>query len=352
MNGSDGEYFVSFCFLQNFSDYTERLANFSEHTHEFDKYWRTFAAVMLPAVILGACGNLLVLLSISKIVGRKNPFHLVIFSQFIADLLLSGLIYPASLIAVLLNYRAPKAISKLFGLLFLVTQAAVCTSICVVAVERLRGIVFYNRFNKDQHFRMAIFGVLLSWIAPTTVALPILFDAIPGIVMCSEMQKLWRMGNIGVSGAAMELPFTRYLVLFELAFCIIPSFIIVGCYSKLLVFMRTRTRIINVSGISHADASARHNTGMQRILQKRFTTAKMACTIATTFFGTYYPYLTAVALTRQLRNSMPDKTVVLLLNVVTAIFFLGCCVNPLIYALLSGDFRQWFRRVFFPRSMG
>lgn len=340
----NGTIDYNICFLHySFAGAHQTFSQLHINGDKFYNHYKIFAIIILPFVFLAACGNFLILLSIAKTAVRSNPFHVVIFSQFLADLLLSGFIYPTNLIAVILDFYAPKELASTFGFLFIVALTSNATSICAVAVERVRGIVFRHGRTMERQIIWARFGAFLSWILPMAVTLPVALNIVPGIVMCSEEHKLYRMGTYGRSGPGMSFLYVRYLLFTEISFVIIPSIIIVACYAKIFIFMKNRSRAIQINAGNGEGASNPHNTGMQPILLRRVNNAKMAFLTAVTFVLTYYPYIVMTAY----RPDAPVTTSEFSFRIgTTVLLWSGCCINPIIYSLLSWDFKQWFIKHF------
>ncbi|XP_015930176.1 pyrokinin-1 receptor [Parasteatoda tepidariorum] len=288
----------------------------------------------------GVIGNLCTCTVIAKNRYMHTATNYYLFSLAVSDLLLLVLGLPQEIYQ--LWYKYPYIFGQLFCFIRgwtseMCTNASILT-ITAFTVERYVAICHPFRAQTMSHLPRAVKTIILIWIAAAVLALPTALQFGIKYEIVGE-QILW-----GTALCSVISPFPHIFEVSTFVFFVLPMALI----SVLYIFIGIRLRQVSIG--NHSDSINDCNMLSKQKINSRKSVVKMLGAVVTSFFICWSPFH-AQRLLAIYSSTEPTPTLELTYTILTYIsgvtYYLSATVNPILYQLMSGKFRQALKDTFY-----
>ncbi|XP_037036899.1 vertebrate ancient opsin-like [Bradysia coprophila] len=290
----------------------------SNHTSELMEPWGydVAAAVLTVVQCFGLSLNLFVIILMCRDAQIWNPINIIIFNLAFCDFAVSIFGNPFALISAFSHrWIFGELGCKLYGFFMALLGITSITTIAVMSFERF-FLVNFPFSSKQLTNRGARYSVFLIWIYSGAVTIPPLFG---WGAYVSEAANI----SCSINWEEQSWNAKSYITFLFVFGLVVPFFVIVYCYTKILLAMRKSANRLN-----------RTNPAEKKVIQMVF--------IMFSFFMIGWSPYAAFALIKQYGNK---DWISPAMGVIPSIFAkVTICYNPIIYVGLNTQFRQSFFR--------
>ncbi|XP_075447855.1 G-protein coupled receptor 84-like isoform X2 [Ascaphus truei] len=358
----------------------DTVANFSCYNPSIVEYRYVGVTWGIIVCLVGTVGNVLTVLAYALDKKLQTRFNLLIINLTLADIIYCTFLQPFSVDAYLhLYWRSGATFCQVFGMLLMVSNCVAILNMCVIAVSRY--ILITNSKLFDRVFsRMGVWLILLGiWVVVISSYVPLwpVLVLVPKVCTCSFHRLKGRPYATILMGFYFVVGLSCVGIFYLLIYLKVKSASKVMDQYKLKT---TKTAKGHVAGINSAipgtfqevdsvvDTAAFSEVNSERVSSYKSTISSQStdserpgsslhsrtkdsniefkkvtrmCFVVFLFFVlSYIPFL--LLNTFDIRNRAPQ-----ILHMITAnLTWLNSCSNPIIYAAMSQQFRDAYRRVF------
>ena len=299
-----------------------------------ETFWKTFGYCFIA--IGSLLGNSLVILVIFENRKMRSPINYLIVNMASSDILFTVFVIPR-LISEL--YSAPRRwfVGGPFGSLLCkldyfvqdISTAVSILSLVAIAFDRFYGVVFPMKSGIMS--RGKVCGVVLAstWFLAALLHLPYFYTY--KLLDDSLCLNHWVVDSVKASNV--------YFVLQSTVLFFFPALIIVIVYSIIIITLWRKKFPGNQS-----------QKDKKRVSKRNRNVLKMVVAVVVVFISCWLPVNVSIYLIIfQWGYSQPCYTKTLMFWVILLAYSNGC-INPYLYFIFNGNFRQGFRKVFCRRD--
>ncbi|XP_075231268.1 allatostatin-A receptor-like [Lycorma delicatula] len=322
---------VAFC--QNSTNY-----NNDENEPEY-KVLEQIVSVVVPLlfgiiVIIGLFGNLLVVVVVAANQQMRSTTNLLIINLAVADLLFIVFCVPFTATDYILPYWPFGDFwCKTVQYLICVTAYASVYTLVLMSLDRFLAVVHPIASMSVRTERNAFTAILITWVVIVVVCVPVFMSH--GVVTYYHASNL-QTACVYLQFDPVNRPDGHNKPLFQISFFttsyVVPLALICGLY--LCMLMRLWR---GVAPGGHCSAESRRG-------KKRVT--RMVVVVVAIFAICWCP-IQVILVLKSIDRYEITNTSVMVQIVSHVLAYMNSCVNPILYAFLSENFRKAFRKVIY-----
>ncbi|KAG4067275.1 hypothetical protein HA402_000266 [Bradysia odoriphaga] len=276
--------------------------------------------------ITGLLGNALVVLVILSNPQMRSTTNMLIINLAMADLLFVIFCVPFTAVDYMLS-RWPfgDAWCKIVQYLIVVTVQASIYTLVLMSLDRFLCVVYPIASRSLRTERNALLAILILWFVILTISIPVIFAH--GVVEYEYKSEQLTACKFIDNG----LTFAAFHVIFFLSSYLIPLILISGLYLRML--SRLWRTVVN------GQMSAESHRGRKRV-------TRLVVVVVFAFASLWCP-IQMILVLKSVGLFHPCTHFEIGLQISSHILgYSSSCVNPLLYAFLSENFRKAFRKIF------
>ena len=296
---------------------------FLEEPKKYSDFVRVAAlTVGIPIIIFGFLGNLMTIIAVIKTKALRTGANIFIISLSVFDLMYVTIVIPVNLQVTWNNHwDFSDAFCKTYPVIVILTIGGNLMSLAGTAFNRYLKIIHPQVF-------ILLFGRRLN-----TAILVSSFLSVPVLILIPPISGVW--GEIGYDPDKLScdvIPDNSGYDTFLMLCCfIVPIIIILFCYIRILCKVCANRKKIQAARNGDANQPA----AMREDL--RYT--KMMVSIFAAFVMAYTPYFIYHMVDPFARHEIGRF-------LTRVCYWLGSCINPVLYGLLNRNFRQAFLKIY------
>ncbi|XP_034935864.1 allatostatin-A receptor-like isoform X2 [Chelonus insularis] len=275
-----------------------------------------------PIGIIGLIGNSLVVIVVALNPGMRSTTNILIINLAIADLLFVIFCIPFTATDfVLMDWPFGNIWCKIVQYLIIVTVCASVYTLVLMSLDRYLAVVHPIASMTVRTENHAFLATCCAWFIILTGSIPalIIHDEEPGH---KPNQTLCRIRS--------DANWPVFQVTFFLVSYVIPLTLICGLYICMLIRLWRGAR-----------TSAESRRGRRRV-------TRLVIVVVGVFAFCWCPI--QLILVAKSLNSYPVNTTSVMIQVASHVLaYMNSCVNPILYAFLSDNFRKAFRKIIYCR---
>ena len=318
--------------LLNFTGAPNSSFTTSENSDWEPKYVKTIHHTLSAIIcVIGILGNILVIIITSTKRSSKTAIHKYIFNLAIADIGVLVICYPLTLVKAAdpLKWPLGKVVCKVFYPLSDIFYSASIGSIVAIAIDRHTAIV--RGMTAHRSLSVAKWVILGVWLSGfIAVVTPLYF----------VMAYIEKNGTIDCTSVwPSTVAENSYIVSLSILWYILPLVLILWAYrqiaSKIRASKMLHSRINSMCGTRKANTMKRTDAANTKAL-------KILVPVVIAFAVTMFPFH-AFRLASLFVRVGRWRYLWIVYNICTVLLLSNSAVNPIIYSLVSREFRQRFK---------
>uniref|UniRef100_A0A6E8V4B2 G_PROTEIN_RECEP_F1_2 domain-containing protein n=1 Tax=Anopheles coluzzii TaxID=1518534 RepID=A0A6E8V4B2_ANOCL len=299
----------------NLSAFSTDAGPTMSHEDETEMIVSTIVAIFFGFIgITGLLGNALVVLVVLSNPQMRSTTNLLIINLAIADLLFVVFCIPFTATDyVLASWPFGELWCKSVQYLIVVTAHASIYTLVLMSLDRFLAVVHPIASMVIRTERNTVLAITILWVLIITTGLPVSFAH--GINTCGFLEK--------------DTPSAAFHIAFFLSSYVVPLILI----SVLYMWMLSRLWRSSVGG-----RSAESKKGKKRV-------TRLAVIVVAAFASLWFP-IQVILVLKSVDVFKPDTHFKISLQIVSHVLaYTSSCINPLLYAFLSENFRKAFRKI-------
>ena len=312
---------------------TTEICTGPEITSESPAAFEKVVAVVVPIIfgliaVLGFCGNLLVIIVVVSNKQMRNTTNLLIINLAVADLLFIVICVPFTAAGYAMpTWPFGTVFCKIYQYMINVTAYASVYTLVLMSLDRYLAVVHAISSMTIRTERNAYVVIILSWVAIMGLNTPILFQY-ELLIYVFHGEERSACLNIRLIQDPQEGKIF-YGCFFAFSY-VIPLTLVCILYG----FMLNR---LLYGGVPRGNQSAESLRSKKRV-------TRMVVMVVLIFALCWLPI--QLILMIQYFGKYPESTVFVGIQIASnCIAYMNSCVNPLLYAFLSDNFRKSFRKL-------
>ncbi|KAI4503850.1 hypothetical protein M0802_001253 [Mischocyttarus mexicanus] len=275
--------------------------------------------------ILGLIGNTLVVIVVAANPGMRSTTNILIINLAVADLLFVIFCIPFTATDFVLPYWPFGNVwCKIVQYLIIVTAYASVYTLVLMSLDRYLAVVHPITSMSWRTENNAILAIGIAWAV-------IFALSTPALVIHGEDMEDWSSENSTACRILPQYDWSFFQVSFFLTSYLLPLTLICVFYVCMLVRLWRGARV-----------SAESRRGRRRV-------TRLVLVVVGVFAICWCP-IQVILVTKSL-DRYPLKSVTIIIQIVSHILaYTNSCVNPILYAFLSDNFRKAFRKIIYCRS--
>ncbi|XP_015184643.1 PREDICTED: allatostatin-A receptor isoform X2 [Polistes dominula] len=275
--------------------------------------------------ILGLIGNTLVVIVVAANPGMRSTTNILIINLAVADLLFVIFCIPFTATDFVLPYWPFGNIwCKIVQYLIIVTAYASVYTLVLMSLDRYLAVVHPITSMSWRTENNAILAIGIAWAV-------IFALSTPALVIHGEDMEDWSSENLTACRILPQYDWSFFQVSFFLTSYLLPLTLICVFYVCMLVRLWRGARV-----------SAESRRGRRRV-------TRLVLVVVGVFAICWCP-IQVILVTKSL-DAYPLRSVTIIIQIVSHILaYTNSCVNPILYAFLSDNFRKAFRKIIYCRS--
>ncbi|XP_058128905.1 allatostatin-A receptor-like [Anopheles ziemanni] len=275
--------------------------------------------------ITGLLGNALVVLVVLSNPQMRSTTNLLIINLAVADLLFVVFCIPFTATDyVLASWPYGDLWCKSVQYLIVVTAHASIYTLVLMSLDRFLAVVHPIASMVIRTEKNTVLAITILWILIITTALPVSFSHGINVYKYGEREIITCgfLANTDFSWAAFHIAFF-------LSSYVVPLILI----SVLYMWMLSRLWRSSVGG-----RSAESKKGKKRV-------TRLVVIVVAAFASLWFP-IQVILVLKSVKVFVPDTHFKISLQIVSHVLaYTSSCINPLLYAFLSENFRKAFRKI-------
>ena len=321
--------------LLNFTGAPNSSLTTSENSDWEPNYFITIHYTVTATIcVIGILGNILVIIVTSTKRSSRTAVHKYIFNLAVADIGVLAICYPLICVKAAdpFNWPLGKVVCKVFYPSSDIFYSASIGSIVAIAIDRhtaiVRGMTAHRSLSVA---KWVILGMWLSGFISVVTPLYFVMEYIEknGTIDCTPM---WPSRVAG----------SCYIVSLIILWYILPLVLILWAYRQIASQIRAskmlHSRITGVCGTREANMRKRSDAANTKAL-------KILVPVVVAFAVTMFPFH-AFRLASLFVRVGEWRYVWIVYNICTVLLLSNSAVNPIIYSLVSREFRQHLKDAF------
>ncbi|XP_015590919.1 allatostatin-A receptor isoform X1 [Cephus cinctus] len=326
---------VAVCNVSNSTVCTFNNSGSEEFGFEFDEQLQGIVSVVVPLLfgvigILGLVGNSLVVVVVAANPGMRSTTNLLIINLAIADLLFVIFCIPFTATDfVMLFWPFGNIWCKGVQYLIIVTACASVYTLVLMSLDRYLAVVHPIASMSVRTEAHAFLAICIIWVVILTASIPV-------IIIHGEIHFVFQDSYNSTSQTLTacrilpEFNWPLFQLTFFLSSYIVPLALICGLYICMLLRLWRG---------AHVSAESRRG-------KKRVT--RLVLVVVGVFAICWCP-LQIILVSKSLEHYPLTPTAVMVQIVSHVLAYTNSCVNPILYAFLSDNFRKAFRKIIYCR---
>ena len=279
-------------------------------------------------VILGLVGNILVIIVVVSNQQMRNTTNLLIINLAFADLFFIIICVPFTAV----GYNMPvwpfgSVLCKIYQYTINVTAYASVYTLVLMSLDRYLAVVHPIRSMTLRTVRHCSLVIIISWIIICVVNIPcyLEYDLVPYQFYNEPRSKCLNVKAVD------DVYYAKLFTAFFFAFAfVLPLTLVIILYGAMI-----RRLLRGVRG-----TSGEVNRGKKRV-------TKMIISVVAAFTICWIPFH-VVQIVNYFGGVALDRYFVVSQIVSTCVAYMNSCINPILYAFLSDNFRKSFRKLLCP----
>ncbi|XP_015590920.1 allatostatin-A receptor isoform X2 [Cephus cinctus] len=320
---------VAVCNVSNSTVCTFNNSGSEEFGFEFDEQLQGIVSVVVPLLfgvigILGLVGNSLVVVVVAANPGMRSTTNLLIINLAIADLLFVIFCIPFTATDfVMLFWPFGNIWCKGVQYLIIVTACASVYTLVLMSLDRYLAVVHPIASMSVRTEAHAFLAICIIWVVILTASIPV-------IIIHGEDSYNSTSQTLTACRILPEFNWPLFQLTFFLSSYIVPLALICGLYICMLLRLWRG---------AHVSAESRRG-------KKRVT--RLVLVVVGVFAICWCP-LQIILVSKSLEHYPLTPTAVMVQIVSHVLAYTNSCVNPILYAFLSDNFRKAFRKIIYCR---
>ncbi|XP_014611886.1 PREDICTED: allatostatin-A receptor-like isoform X1 [Polistes canadensis] len=281
--------------------------------------------------ILGLIGNTLVVIVVAANPGMRSTTNILIINLAVADLLFVIFCIPFTATDFVLPYWPFGNVwCKIVQYLIIVTAYASVYTLVLMSLDRYLAVVHPITSMSWRTENNAILAIAIAWAVIFALSTPAL--VIHGEIhfVFQDMED-WSSENLTACRILPQYDWSFFQLSFFLTSYLLPLTLICVFYVCMLVRLWRGARV-----------SAESRRGRRRV-------TRLVLVVVGVFAICWCPI--QVILVTKSFDAYPLRSVTIIIQIVSHILaYTNSCVNPILYAFLSDNFRKAFRKIIYCRS--
>lgn len=307
------------------------------HNHTRSVYDTYPAGILLFGAIgcaalaaLGIAGNLISILALVRCKKLRNATTAFVVSLCAADLVYCSLTVPLTGLTFLeRDWKHGVVLCKMTGFLRICNLMISVFSVVAIALNRYFLVVHPRMYRSVYNPRCMAVHIAFLWIFPAMFVLMPLLDIWGTVGFIPEI------GNCNVDGPTRKISLVLMITL--------PTVLIVYCYARIYVHFKMAAEKVKENAPSRGAERRTGRFGMAKYLnfqdRKELKLLRVSMVIFGFYMCTVFPLFVAKAF--KVERKVPALDVVIIL-----FFFSSSVFNPVIYVVMSKEYRQAYRDLF------
>lgn len=278
-------------------------------------------------IIIGLIGNALVVVVVAANAQMRSTTNLLIINLAVADLLFIVFCVPFTATDYVLTYWPFGDVwCKIVQYLIVVTAYASVYTLVLMSLDRFLAVVHPIRSMSVRTERHAIIAIGITWVVIVTTSVPVYYSHGEKHYMFSSDE------HIVCIFLNEEYQWAGFQISFFVTSYVLPLALICGLYLCMLLRL---WRGVAPGG----RVSAESRRGKRRV-------TRMVVVVVATFAICWFPIQIILVLKSLDRYEI--TTFGVMIQIISHVLaYMNSCVNPILYAYLSENFRKAFRKMIY-----
>jgi allatostatin receptor len=330
---SSADFNIPYCrgLMKNGSDFSDKTTVETEGMLLSDRM-TLIVSIIVPIlfgiiIIIGLIGNALVVVVVAANAQMRSTTNLLIINLAVADLLFIVFCVPFTATDYVLTYWPFGDIwCKIVQYLIVVTAYASVYTLVLMSLDRFLAVVHPIRSMSVRTERHAIKAIVITWVVNLTTSVPVYYSHGEKHYMFSSDE------HIVCIFLNEEYQWAGFQISFFVTSYVLPLALICGLY--LLMLLRLWRGVAPGGRVS-----AESRRGKRRV-------TRLVVVVVATFAICWCPIQIILVLKSLDRYEI--TTFGIMIQIVSHVLaYMNSCVNPILYAYLSENFRKAFRKMIY-----